>query len=213
MRPADDGKGAAGPPEQTNCYTPAVSSEAKAERMTYAEYCALERAGRVKHEYLRGEVFAMTGGTLEHARLAARTSYLLSRELENRPCQVFSSDARIRVEATDLDTYPDVSVACGEPQTVESDACALLNPIMIVEVLSDSTEAYDRGQKASHYRRIPSLQAYVLVSQHEPKLELQVREADGRWTLLEAGIGERLAIEPLGIELDVDEIYRKPPTG
>lgn len=86
----------------------------------------------------------------------------------------------------------------------------MLNPILVVEVLSDSTEAYDRGEKASHYRRNPSLQAYLLVSQHEPRLELQVRRGDGSWALLEARPGEQLAIEPLGIELAVDEVYRSP---
>lgn len=180
--------------------------------MTYAEYCALEREGETKHEYLRGEVFAMTGGTLEHGRLAMRIGHLLARELGERPCRVYSSDVRVHVEATQLDTYPDVSVVCGKPETAELDAHALLNPIMIVEVLSDSTEAYDRGQKASHYRRIPSLRAYLLVSQSEQKLELQVRSADGPWTLFEAGVGERLTIEPLGIELAVDEVYWEPPS-
>lgn len=180
--------------------------------MTYAEYCAFERDAAVKHEYLRGEVFAMTGGTLEHARLASRVAYLLGRELEGRPCEVFSSDARVRIEATDLDTYPDLSVVCGKPQSADADAHALINPILLVEVLSDSTEAYDRGQKAAHYRRIPSLRAYLMVAQHEPRLELQLRQDDGRWTLLEAGSGERLELEPLGIDLDVNELYREPPS-
>lgn len=178
--------------------------------MTYAEYCELERSAAVKHEYLRGEVFAMAGGTLEHGRLSARLIYLLSRELDGRPCRVFSSDVRVRIEATDLDTYPDASVVCGEPRTAEQDANALLNPILVVEVLSDATEAYDRGEKASHYRRSPSLQAYLLVAQHHPRLELQVRRGDGSWALFEAGPGERLVIEPLAIELAVDEVYRAP---
>jgi Uma2 family endonuclease len=190
-----------------------MSSEAPALRMTYAEYVAFEREAAVKHEYLRGEVFAMAGGTIEHSRLAVRITYLLSRELEGRPCRVLSSDARVRIEATDLDTYPDASVVCGAVETPSADANAIVNPILIVEVLSDSTEAYDRGQKASHYRRLPSLRAYLLVSQHEPRLELQVHQADGRWTLMEVGPGERLEIEPLGIGLDVDEVYREPPAG
>jgi Uma2 family endonuclease len=179
--------------------------------MTYAEYCAFEREATIKHEYLRGEVFAMTGGTLEHARLGGRVIYLLNRELSTRPCRVFTSDARIRVEATDLDTYPDVSVVCGEPRTAAGDDHALVNPTLVVEVLSDSTEAYDRGQKAAHYRRIPSLQAYLLVSQHEPHLELFVRQANGAWTLFEAGAGEQLTIEPLDITLLVDEVYAATP--
>jgi Uma2 family endonuclease len=138
---------------------------------------------------------------------------LLSRELEGRPCRVLSSDVRVRVEATDLGTYPDASVVCGPVQTAGADAHAIVNPVLLVEVLSDSTEAYDRGQKASHYRRIPSLRAYLLVSQREPRLELQVHQTDGRWTLIEAGAGERLALEPLGIGLDVDEVYREPSAG
>jgi Uma2 family endonuclease len=180
--------------------------------MTYAEYCAFEREAAVKHEYLRGEVFVIAGGTIEHSRLAARITHLLSRELDGRPCRVLTSDVRVRIAATDLDTYPDVSVVCGAVQTA-ADTHAIISPVLLVEVLSDSTEAYDRGQKASHYRRIPSLRAYLLVSQHEPRLELQVHQADGRWTLIEAGAGERLDLEPLGIGLDVDEVYREPPAG
>ena len=122
---------------------------------------------------------------------------------------MYSSDVRVHIEATQLDTYPDVSVVCGEPETAEADSHALLNPVLLVEVLSDSTEGYDRGQKASHYRRIPSLRAYLLVSQHEPKLELQVREADGRWVLLEVGEGQELELEALGIRLIVDEVDRE----
>lgn len=189
-----------------------MPSEALAQRMSYAEYCTFERQATVKHEYFRGEVFAMTGGTLAHGRLGGRTIHLLWRALADRPCQVFSSDVRVRIEAMDLDVYPDASIVCGEPQTASADAHALINPILVVEVLSDSTEAYDRGKKASAYRQIPSLQAYLMVSQHEPRLELQVRQSDGGWTLLEAGPGERLMLEPLGIELDVDELYRESTT-
>lgn len=181
--------------------------------MTYAEYCAFERDATIKHEYLRGEVFAMAGGTLEHSWLSGRIVYLLNRELSGRPCWVLTSDARVHIEATELDTYPDVSVVCGERRTAAEDDHALTNPILIVEVLSDSTEAYDRGQKASHYRQIPSLQAYLLVSQHEPRLELQVRQADGVWSLFEARKGEQLTIAPLKITLSVDEVYQESTAG
>ncbi|PRQ09716.1 Uma2 family endonuclease [Enhygromyxa salina] len=185
-----------------------MSARASVQQMTYADYCELERAATVKHEYLRGEVFAMTGGTLEHARLIGRVIHLLSRELASGPCRVFSSDARVRVEETDLDTYPDVSVVCGEPETSERSELALVNPVLLVEVLSDSTEAYDRGQKAAHYRRIPSLRGYLLVSQHEPRLELFVRRDDGGWSLFEASTGERLSIEFLAVSIAVDEVYQ-----
>ncbi|MFO7561882.1 MAG: Uma2 family endonuclease [Enhygromyxa sp.] len=185
-----------------------MNSPATTQSMAYAEYCAFEREATVKHEYLRGEVFAMAGGTLEHGRLAMHIGRLLGNALEGRPCRVFSSDVRVRVEATDFDTYPDLSIVCGAPKSAEADSHALVNPLLIAEVLSSSTEGYDRGQKASHYRRIPSLQAYLLVAQDEPRLELQIRSTDGRWLLIEARAGERLAIDPLGIELSVDELYR-----
>lgn len=176
--------------------------------MTYAEYCALEREAEVKHEYLRGEVFAMAGGSAEHSRLAIVIAHLLSVALQGRPCRIFSSDLRVRVEATDFDSYPDLSIVCGAPEFCKADAYALINPLVLVEVLSPSTEGYDRGQKAAHYRRIPSLRAYLLVGQTERRLELQVRQGDGGWALFEAGPGERLRIPPLDIELDVDAVYR-----
>lgn len=178
--------------------------------MTYAEYRKGELAAEVKHEYLRGEVFAMTGGTPQHSALAARITALLSRELGGRPCRVFNSDLRVRIEATDLATYPDISVVCDKLETSANDDHAIVNPILLVEVLSNSTEAYDRGQKAAHYRRIPSLRAYLLVSQHEPHLELFVRRDDGTWSLLEAEADQRLSVEPLGIELSVAEVYEDP---
>jgi Uma2 family endonuclease len=176
--------------------------------MTHAEYCASEREAAVKHEYIAGEVFAMTGGTLEHSRIAGQVMRMLGNALEGRPCRVLTADARVRIEAVDVDTYPDVSVVCGPPETAEADDHALLNPTLIVEVLSKGTEAYDRGLKASNYRQIPSLRAYLLVAQDRPRLELQVRQADGRWVIIEAGPGQRLMIEPLEIELEVDSIYR-----
>ncbi|WP_244923828.1 Uma2 family endonuclease [Enhygromyxa salina] len=185
-----------------------MTAEAATQRMSYADYAELERQGLGKHEYLRGEVVAMTDGTLEHARLASQLAYLLGRELAGGSCRVFSSDLRVRIEATDLDTYPDLSVVCGDPQTAAADDHALLNPTLVIEVLSKSTEGYDRGQKASHYRRIPALKGYLLVSQQTRQLELQTRRDDGSWTLLEAGPGEQLCIEALGVTLDVDEVYQ-----
>lgn len=176
--------------------------------MTHAEYCAFEREATLKHEYLAGEVFAMTGGTLEHSRLAVQVSHLLVSALSGGSCRVLSADARVRIEAVDVDVYPDLSVVCGPPETANSDDHALLNPTLVVEILSKSTEAYDRGLKASHYRRIPSLKAYLLVAQDRSQLELLLREDDDRWVLVEAGPGQRLTIAPLGVELEVDAIYR-----
>ncbi len=194
----------------TSCYPQDGMTAPEVSRMDYAAYRAAELRATTKHEYLRGEVFAMTGGTPRHSALAARMTVALARALAGRPCQVFSSDLRVRVEATDLATYPDVSVVCDAVQVAPDDAHAIVNPVLLVEVLSDSTEAYDRGQKAAHYRRIPSLRAYLLVSQHEPHLELFVRRDDGSWSLLEAGEGQVLTIEPMKIEVSVDEIYEDP---
>lgn len=184
--------------------------------MSYAEYREAEPSASIKHEYLHGEVFAMTGGTPEHGALSARIIYLLTAALADRPCRVFSSDVRIRIEATDLATdvatYPDASVVCDQLRTAADDPHAITNPVLVVEVLSDSTEGYDRGQKASCYRRLPSLRAYLLVSQHEPRLELQLRRDDGTWSLLEVGPGQSLSIEPLQVSLGVDDVYVDPLT-
>ena len=141
-------------------------------RMTYAEYLAAEAASDIRHEYLNGEVWAMAGGTPEHAALARRGACELRRLLRGKPCRAFSADLRVRIVDTGLSTYPDVSVVCGQLETAPDDKDAVTNPIVLVEVLSESTEGYDRGAKAAHYRRIPSLREYVLVSQAEPRIEV-----------------------------------------
>jgi Uma2 family endonuclease len=184
-----------------------MSSEAPVLRMTHAEYCAFEREASIKHEYIAGEVFAMAGGSPEHSLLAGKVIQQLWNKLEGKPCRVFTSDARIRIEAVDADVYPDAFVICGPAQRAEADSHALLNPTLVVEVLSPSTEAYDRGLKASYYRRIESLRAILFVAQDRSHLELHVRNAEGRWMLSEAGPGQRLPIDPLFIELEVDPIY------
>lgn len=179
--------------------------------MTYAAYLAAEEVSDTRHEYLRGEVFAMAGGTPEHAALMAAVSAELIAALRGRPCRVYSSELRVRIDATDMTTYPDVSVVCGALKTSETDRHAVTNPVLIVEVLSDSTEAYDRGEKFGHYRRLPSLREYLLLSQHRPRIESYRKNAAGIWELSEAGAGETLTLAALeGVRLDVDLIYRDP---
>jgi len=163
--------------------------------MSLAEYVAAEAAAADRHEYLRGDIYAMAGGTLEHAALAAALAREVGIALGDKPCRVYSSDARVRIEATDMSTYPDLSVVCGELERAPGDTRAILNPIALFEVLSDSTEAYDRGAKASHYRHIAALQEYVLVSQSERRVEVQRRNAAGPWETHEYGLGERAALE------------------
>ena len=177
--------------------------------MTYAEYLELERSSEIKHEYLRGEVFAMAGGTPEHARLAANVIRELGASLRGRPCAVFTSDARVRIEATDRATYPDVTVVCGRLEHTSDDSDAIPNPVVIIEVLSDATEADDRGEKFAHYRRLASLREYVLVSQRARRLEVY-RRRDERWVLDEAGSGQTLRLESIDVALSVDEVYRDP---
>ena len=182
-------------------------------RMSYEEYLALEAASEIRHEFLNGDVWAMSGGTLEHGALAAAVIRHLGNALDGKPCRVFTADVRVRVLATGLSTYPDVSVVCGTVETAAEDPHAITIPIVLVEVLSDSTEAYDRGAKAAHYRRLPSLQAYVFLSQAEPRIEVFRRTAEDRWELMEARVGERADIAPLAIVLDVNAIYANPLAG
>ena len=178
--------------------------------MTYAEYLAAEAVTEVRHEYLNGEVWAMAGGTPQHSALAAAVILELGTALRGKPCRLFTSDLRVRVLETDLSTYPDVSIVCGQLETAPADKEAITNPIVLVEVLSDSTEAYDRGAKAAHYRRIPSLREYVLVSQAEPRIEIQRRTEGGRWELLEARAGEAIELASIGARLDVSAVYANP---
>jgi Uma2 family endonuclease len=147
----------------------------------------------------------------EHSALAATISAELCLALRGRRCQVFGSDLRVRIDDGDLSTYPDVSVVCGGLTISAIDRNAITNPALIVEVLANSTEAYDRGEKFAHYRRIPSLREYVLVSHHRPEIESWRKNSHGAWELAEAGAGETLTLAALdGVRLDVDLIYRNP---
>jgi len=177
--------------------------------MTYADYLTAERIAQVKHEYLRGQVWAMAGGTVEHGRLAMAVGSALSGALRGKPCVVLSSDVRVRIEATDRTTYPDVTVVCGPRAVAADDPDAIVNPVVLVEVLSDSTEADDRGEKFAHYRRLASLREYVLVSQRERRIEVFRREGD-HWSLYEAAAGDTIELGSIGATLAVDEIYFDP---
>jgi Uma2 family endonuclease len=149
----------------------------------------------------------MAGGTIEHARLASKIDGELRLQLRGRRCEAFTSDLRIRVLASGLGTYPDLSIVCGRIETDPDDRDTVVNPILLVEVLSDSTEAYDRGEKFAHYRRIPSLREYVLVSQHEPRIEVFRRNEDESWTFYEASKGQVAKLASIDCQLAVDEVY------
>ena len=181
--------------------------------MAYGEYLAFEEASPEKHEYLRGEVYAMSGGTPDHAALEAALARQLANALEasGKPCRVYSANLRVRVEATDFTCYPDASVVCGKLETSLVDRNAALNTILVAEVLSDGTEAYDRGVKASHYQHIPAIREYVLVSQHSPLIEVWRKNDQARWELAAVGgKGEHAELASLGVTIDVDAVYRDP---
>lgn len=177
---------------------------------TYAEYLQRERDTGLKHEWVDGEIFAMTGGSPEHARLQASMAGVLGVALGGRPCAVYGADLRIRSHETNIATYADVSVVCGELKTDPEDPDAAINPVVVVEVLSPSTEAYDRGQKAAHYRRIPLLQEYVLVAQDAPRIEVFRRVEGNRWEFEEAHAGASLHLSSIDCSVSVDEVFANP---
>ncbi|MBK8251460.1 MAG: Uma2 family endonuclease [Polyangiaceae bacterium] len=179
--------------------------------VSYAEYLALEEESPTKHEWFDGEIFDMSGSTPPHSRLATAVASSLTLQLKGKRCSVFNSDLRVRIGQTGLATYPDVSVVCTKLEVDAEDANAATNPTLLVEVLSDSSEAYDRGKKFGHYRRIPSLQEYVLISQHTPLIEVFRKNESGRWELMsEARSGETAPLESVGAVLNVDEVYTDP---
>ena len=181
---------------------------------TVDEYLALEETAQEKHEYLDGRLYAMTGGTDIHAQLTAQVIILLGSLLRGRPCRMYSSDLMVRVEQTGLHTYPDASALCGEPrltgrQVAGKQSLVLLNPTVLVEVLSPSTEAYDRGTKFWHYRQIPSLREYVLVAPDEMLVERFSRAGEeAEWGFADArGPDGEIALPSLGAVLAVRDVY------
>jgi Uma2 family endonuclease len=156
-------------------------AEAAVQRVSVAEYLAMERQAATKSEYFNGQVFAMAGAKPPHNVIVFNTTVALGRQLGGGPCRGYSSDQRLVVPETGLRTYPDISVVCGEPEFDEEDEDAITNPTLIVEVLSPSTEAYDRGDKFAHYHSLPSLQEYVLIAQDRPRIEHYVRGESGHW--------------------------------
>jgi Uma2 family endonuclease len=179
-------------------------------RLTVADYLRLEREAEFRSEYFDGEMFAMAGGTRAHSLIACNLLGELRNALKSTKCVAYNSDLRIKVEATGLLTYPDVSIACGEQRFLDETEDTLLNPIVLIEVLSDSTEAYDRGKKFEHYRQIPSCREYLLVSQKEARIEQFVRQPNGDWTLKEAaGLSGEIELNSLGIALRLAEVFAK----
>jgi len=186
-----------------------MSSAATKRRFTAQEYLALERKSETRNEYYNGEIFAMAGASREHNLIAGNVNAEIRDQILDRPCESYPSDMRVYVEATGLYTYPDVAVVCGEPRFQDREVDTLLNPTVIIEVLSSSTEAYDRGVKFRHYRRIGSLREFVLISQERMMVERYTRRGND-WVLSDLTDPDQvLNLESIGCQIPLDRIYAK----
>jgi Uma2 family endonuclease len=178
-------------------------------RYTYAQYVALERERPTKHEFFDGEIYAMAGGSEDHSALALNVLAALLGAVGDRPCRVHTSDLRIYVEAVGLATFPDGSVIYGSlQQHAPSPNATALNPLVLLEITSDSSEEYDTGAKLEAYQTIPTLREVIIVSHRERRITIHRREEAGSWAMRVAIAGERVAVESLGAELIVDTLYR-----
>ena len=173
------------------------------------EYLAFERGTDARHEYLDGHVYAMAGESIEHSRICVNVAGELRARLKGSPCEVLSPNMKVVTSPSGLFSYPDVVVICGEPQFYDERRDILTNPTVVFEVLSPSTEAYDRGEKFLRYRtQIASLQEYVLVSQHRPLVEHFVRQPDGSWSYSSVtGLDEGVDLVSIGCRLPLSEVY------
>jgi Uma2 family endonuclease len=186
-----------------------MSVQAK-QLISVEEYLAMEREIEEKHGYLNGEVFAMGGASPNHGLIVTNVVIELGTQLKKRPCTVYAADLRVKVTPTGLYTYPDVVVVCGEPQFDDQNKDTLTNPTLIVEVLSESTKSYDRGDKFAHYRSLPSFMEYVLIDQDAIHVEHFIRQPDNRWILAETNrIEDTIELGSIGCTLSLMEVYDK----
>lgn len=185
----------------------AMPQEQQAPRMTETEYLAFERASDIKHEYINGYIYAMAGAKRNHSLITGKTITALNNGLSD--CDVYTSDTRVRISASKY-VYPDASVVCGESQFAENEFDNLLNPTVIVEVLSPSTEAFDRGDKFQYYRGISSLKEYILISQDKARIEGFVRQDSGLWTFNAAiGLSATYELSVVDCTLELASIYQR----
>lgn len=192
-------------------YPEVMMSAAPQPRLSFDDWLAIERTTtEQRSEYVAGEVFAMAGGSEEHNLIALNVGAELRNQLKGRPCRVYPSDMKVHIAAADVGTYPDVMVICGERAFYDGRRDLVANPILIVEVLSESTEAYDRGEKFHHYRSLESLQAYLLLSQTQMQAELFLRQLDGTWSLSSyEGPSASIPLHLIEAELSLAEVYDK----
>ena len=179
-------------------------------RCTAEQYLSIERAAQFRSEFFRGEMFAMVGASRKHNLITVNVASELHRQFKDRKCEIYQSDMRVKVNATGLYTYPDVVATCDEPRFEDDKVDTLLNPKVIVEVLSPSTELWDRGKKFKHYRNIPSLREYVLISQDHVLIERFAINVDGEWALRDYRTHEDiLVLDSISCELRLSDVYAR----
>ena len=185
-------------------------SSQPATRLTPEEYLAIERKSEYRSEYLDGEIVAMTGASRRHNLITVNITREISKQLKGRPCEAYATDMRVRVPSTRLYTYPDIAVVCDEPQFEDDYLDTLLNPTLIIKVLSESTEAYDRGKKFAFYRTIESLKEYLLVAQDEYRIEQYAKQQDRRWLLSDyRSLDDTIQLTSIECKLVLKEVYEK----
>lgn len=175
---------------------------------TLEDYFALEEQSEIRHEYDGRRVYAMTGASRQHNRIVMRVSASLFNQLGSGPCEVYPSDMRLRIEQYGMYTYPDLSVVCGPMELTGDRLDTMTNPTLLIEVLSPSTERYDRGRKFEYYQTLESLRAYLLISQDHPRVELYLRRPDESWLLIYfTRLDQTIPLEPIGCSLSMADIY------
>jgi Uma2 family endonuclease len=181
-------------------------------RLTAQQYLEIERKAERKSEFLGGEMFAMSGASRAHNLISTNVTREISQQLRGRPCETYAGDMRVKVSDTGLYTYPDIVVVCDDPVFEDDQLDTLVNPTVIVEVLSPSTEAYDRGGKFAHYRRLHSVKEYVLIDQQEPRVERYVRYEGQQWILSDASDLEAIVqLTSIGCSLKLADVYDRVP--
>jgi Uma2 family endonuclease len=174
------------------------------------DYLAIERKSEFRSEYIDGQIVAMTGASRKHNLIVANVIGELRQQLKDKPCEVYTNDMRVRIPSANVYTYPDVVVVCGEPRFEDTFIDTLLNPNLIIEALSDSTESYDRGKKFGYYRTLESVVEYLLISQDEYRIEQYVKQDDGRWLLSEAhSLDAIIELASIQSVLPLNEVYDK----
>ena len=178
--------------------------------MTEAEYLALDRNSTIKHEFMTGEVYAMSGASEAHNLITASTIAVLYNQLRSRSCRVYPSDMKVRTPATGSYAYPDITVVCGEALFADDQRDILLNATLIIEVMSPTTERYDRGRKFQHYRELKTLQEYILMAQDSPHMERFLQQGKGFWQFSEVrGLDASLELSSIECTLSLAEVYEQ----